>query len=1639
MSSTHRAGLLIVGVALLAAVTFLQPSRGQPADNPAPPAPPTTTTSAKPDKPAADPDRGPGGEALILPTDRQVKRRLEAAGDYIKAESWSDAVRLLQLVLDAREDVFVPVRRPGKPAAQWVSARAEALRLFGTLPPQALEFYEVQYGGQAKARVEEGRTRNDPQLLDDVARRYTYTAAGVEAVSLLATYYLDRGRFELAAFYFNRLLERQPPDRLPPVTLFKATLAFRLNRDTAAAERTWEQLARRAGPAGIRLGTQLVRLEQLRGEIDRFQVRAGGDTSPVFRGNARRSGEAAAGGIPYLEPLWHTATASEPEARRRLAQALQVQAESQQAILPGACPILVGGKLVFRSYGGLRAVEPHTGKELWRADLPLSLDACLGDAHAKGIPTTHAGNAMAGKKVQVLSWLRDYAPTLPSGQLGLLVGGGVLGGLVPPGMAPGGAPPVDTRYAPPFLFENTTLGTLSSDARRVYAIDDLPVPPHPNRLQEPQPGAHLALGPFGTDPEAGDNIHHNCLLALDVETGKQLWERGGRGGKDELHDCYFLGAPLPVAGKLYVLVEKQGDIVLTCLDPGRGELVWSQPLAAVREKLLTDAGRRLQAVHLAYSDGVLVCPTNAGALLGVDILSRSLVWAYAYHDRPAPPGPDGAAPPPPPSISLETGPAWKASVPIIHDGKVIFTAGDDDAVHCLNLHDGSRLWRQARADSDLYVGAVCRDRVVVVGKSSCRALSLADGSKTVWTVPTGLPSGLGAASGDVYYLPLQGASLAGASGLYGPLAGASGLSGPLAGASGSGHGAVWAIDMVKGEVVASAEAEADGGPGNLLFHGGDLLAQSATTVAAYPQLRVKLAALEARLGKNSRDPVGLAERGELKLHQGDLQGAVADLHLALANDPPRDLRLRARDKLHDALTQLLQRDFAAGEKYLDEYRDLCRVPVPEGATPAERLQARAEEQRRQTNLVCQLARGKESQSGGRPDALRAYLDLYGRDTGGQLVTVLDDPAVRARLDVWVRGRVAALFARAAAGEARALREQVAREWQLVRSGDDVTGLERFATLFGDVVPEGREARFLLAERALEGRDRGRSLEAELALLRLRREADDPRLAARATEALARLMARKGLPEDALFYERALVRDYPGVEVRDGKTGADLLADLATDKRLLPYTQPAVRWTGGLIRADKVGAPSPTPSNGPQVLTFQFQGELTPSLENHVLVLDLTSSRLKLLDRATGAERWGETLTLDYLRSHLVQSGFVGGLVPCPVEGHLAVVNLGALVCGLDLLDRRVVWRRWLTDGPFLPDRMTVTPREGDGDIARGLQLVSVDRFGRGETHVLGRLGAAGAGCVTLQTPAGLVALDPVRGETLWARGDVPADADSFGDDRHVYLVERGGSSTRALRNSDGVAVADVPAFAELYPHKLQLLGRRLLLADDGDKVVLRLYDVPTGKDVWQQEGPKDALPLQFEDRYLAGVVQPDGKVEVVDLRTYKRVLQATVDPKHLERVKEAHLLQDGKRFYLAFRADPDPDPKKAKPPGDPFPCVSGMRAVPVNGQVYAFDRATGDLCWFNQVDNQSLLVEQFADLPIVLFAGGLTRQEAGQQVQSVSVQSIDKQTGKRLLTFTAPNVSTSFYALQVDARGKTIDLISPAFRVRHSEVAPAKK
>jgi outer membrane protein assembly factor BamB len=250
------------------------------------------------------------------------------------------------------------------------------------------------------------------------------------------------------------------------------------------------------------------------------------------------------------------------------------------------------------------------------------------------------------------------------------------------------------------------LGTLSTDGVRVYAVDDLAVPPY-RRSPRGRWRQEFSWPDFG--PELTDAANSSRLLALDAERGKLLWEIGGRGGTSRaggLSDSYFLGPPLPLDGRLYALTEKDNKLALVCVAAADGALVWKQALAYAPTRLLLDPGRRVQAARPAYGEGILVCPTNAGMVVGVDLLTPGLAWAYSYRTRPLtqsqPSSVGRRVKVSPTQITAE----WQAPVTVVQGGKIIFTAPDCPSIHCLRLRDGSPLWEAARANDDLYVAGI---------------------------------------------------------------------------------------------------------------------------------------------------------------------------------------------------------------------------------------------------------------------------------------------------------------------------------------------------------------------------------------------------------------------------------------------------------------------------------------------------------------------------------------------------------------------------------------------------------------------------------------------------------------------------------------------------------------------------------------------------------------------------------------------------------------------------------------------------------------------------------------------------------------------------------------------------------------------
>jgi hypothetical protein len=88
---------------------------------------------------------------------------------------------------------------------------------------------------------------------------------------------------------------------------------------------------------------------------------------------------------------------------------------------------------------------------------------------------------------------------------------------------------------------------------------------------------------------------------------------------------------------------------------------------------------------------------------------------------------------------------------------------------------------------------------------------------------------------------------------------------------------------------------------------------------------------------------------------------------------------------------------------------------------------------------------------------------------------------------------------------------------------------------------------------------------------------------------------------------------------------------------------------------------------------------------------------------------------------------------------------------------------------------------------------------------------------------------------------------------------------------------------------------------------------------------------------------------------------------------------------------------------------------------------------------QSILLEHFEDLPIILCSATMVRQTAGmgmglgQDVETIAAtRSLDKQTGKLLYNREGLAANeTFFHALHIDPSTGAIDLVSAAGRVRH--------
>lgn len=779
--------------------------------------------------PATTENADPG--SVSFSTDRQLMLDLDRANKYIADERFADAVVMLETILRHPTDHFF---KPDNEKNYYRSLKSEARRILGSLPEDGREQFELHFASTAERLLKEAIAQGDLTKLSETARVYFHTPSGFEATWLFGRSCLDHGQPIAAAMNFQLLLETPAARELyePGLSPLLA-LAWWRGGQTDRALSVLQQLRERS-PAGFRWNNELVAWHQPTDDAHQWVARLFGEhRNPaeagvmswgVFRGNAARNVRTNIGS-PLLNPRWEVQLNDTNDAATSASQS-QVERQLNTANrlgMPIFHPLAVSNTVLLQKQQQLLGIDFRTGKLKWMYP-----------------PVVSATNAPDPAKTMIAMW--------------------------------------DGRSVPLKNFLTTAKLSSSSDEKQAYYVEESTAP-----MNLRANGAIFIGNGRGNAPQ---QIVTNVLSALNLQKeGYLRWQVGGPSGEADprLAGAFFLGAPLPLHNQLYVLGELAAELNLFCLDADNGQLIWAQPLVRYEIPLSADLNRRITNLVPSYSDGVMVCPTNSGAVVAVDIFNRCLLWAQTYTQNQA---------------SQISGPfnrrmvmmnqqgnqetsndRWADGAATITGNRVLLGPADGDDLLCLDLLTGETIYRMVRSDfpdrTPLYVASVDPAQALVVGRTKLYGVSL-DKKQVLFDVDYagGQPSGRGYRAGNNYYLPLNTAE-------------------------------VIKIDLTTRKIAARSKSRKGVIPGNLIVHQGQIVSVNQDRAQCFYSLDDRQEWVNATLKEQPNDAAALLALGEIQLNSGDLEAAATNLEKSLKAAPDEV----TQSLLAEALLQSLKLDF----------------------------------------------------------------------------------------------------------------------------------------------------------------------------------------------------------------------------------------------------------------------------------------------------------------------------------------------------------------------------------------------------------------------------------------------------------------------------------------------------------------------------------------------------------------------------------------------------------------------------------------------------------------------------------------------------------------------------------------------------------
>jgi outer membrane protein assembly factor BamB/tetratricopeptide (TPR) repeat protein len=1467
------------------------------------------------------------------PDSRSFLQDLRLARQAIGEERYDDALSYLGRLLTADpskatddnpvmlEDYFL-VKGDGD---LLTSIKTEALRLLDSIPSKALKQYELAHGAEAQALLDEGFASGDADKLAEVMRRFFHTQAGYRACLALGRLNLEQGRPLSAASYLKRLVATPAAQSAtePEASILLAGALLHAGQAKQATEVLLALKHRQptfalrgiASPAFASDEEALPWLEKLFGRLQSRDAPTALQWT-MFRGNAERNAITSFA-EPTSTPRWRVPIANDPGDEQLIAEASRSLQQQGIPSLPSMHALAVRNVVIMRGPDQLVAVNVVSGKRIW----------------------VYPGQDSATKR-------ESRRLAVPSG------------------------PQTRIAQLKQRVWDDAPLGQVASDGELVYFVDGL-------GDAAPYGSPSFTINRFGRDRNVDAQPPFNKLVAISLKKeGSLIWESPNKGDDDPLHQAFFLGAPLAINGQVYAIAEIKGEITLAALDAATGELGWKQQIGHVESfNVLGDPLRRMAGASPSYADGVLVCPTNAGAVVAIDVATRRLLWGSEYsHDHNRFSRFDGAR-------FRPYGDRWVDGTATIAEGKVILTPPDSNDLHCLDLTTGKPVWPAKRREDLLFVAGVHEGTIVLVGKSQIVGIKLADGQPAWDDIAIDLPSGRGVLDKSHYYQPTV-------------------------------SGKLLVVDLASGEVQQSFTTTKP--LGNLTTYQDDIISLTDECLAAYPRTDRLEQKITDALASDPRDPWALARRGELLMHKRNWTEALAMLRQAIAQPKPDPA---AAGMLAETILALLEEDYA---KYVDLSAEAEKLVIddPQLSNRYHRI----------------VAMGREKQ-GDRIGAFRAFLGVDAGNHSAEDSTLAREKLIdldlrwQARSNRWIASHLASLYRDASDAERREMDQAVAAQFSGVPKntpGALREFVERFT--FHPLAGEGQLdlAKLLLAS--------GNLLEAEI-LVDQQASASDRRLAGQAMALSAQIMRQAGRWPEALGRYQKVGTEFADLEVEPKTTGRQLLDSVGKQydyRQALAAASKTFARGRAVVELDTRSSMRSTTDQRrafPVTLLQADSGQDAPPL---VTLEPMPGAENRLRIR-NGQGRDIATISLTRSESRRLFAG--PGLPPMGrLAGHLLIVSTGHEVLAIDLLRGSrdpsdvILWRQDLIDATD-SNQYTMYSQKGVANPWATVRFFPADTNNR-PLGIVSPITSAGL-CFIKQKQ--LYCVDPATGQTQWLRSDQEPGADLFGDDEYLFVSPHNSDSAEVYHMLDG-SPAGSRKLAD-FEHRWATNGRRVLSwSQDGKGLHLRLDDVWAEENVWTETAPSGSRAWLCSPDEVA-IFCIDGNLKVRSLKDATSKLQTQLDEE--KDLQQLYVLKSSTQYLVAIAVRPtNPLPnvniQPAPPSGNQSPVFTGKIYA------FDAATGKGSWPAPAAVSQMSLPLDQPLDQPVLLLLRNIIpRSGQASQKLAYGMLCLDKRSGAVLHEETDASGSISSYDLEAERDASAVRVTVPgkSLRIRFTEEA----